>query len=238
MITLKYHLYALKRSLILLRKKQFFVFFIPGVVIALIFFTYLLTVGAIGNVVELVSYTPWIGSYMGTAVDSVFDWVNSISIFVYQFTLITLLSPFLTVLSQRVETHETGKIFQSNRVKFINDILRTIGVAIVGGFIYFSLFLLWTFLAWIFGLSFLSPIVSAILIAFFTGFNSYDYSLERHAIKIKDSWKFAFSNPSQMILTGLIFTLLLFIPVLGVVIAPVLLTMVGTLNYLKMKEID
>lgn len=166
MITLKYHLYALKRSLILLRKKQFFVFFIPGVVIALIFFTYLLTVGAIGNVVELVSYTPWIGSYMGTAVDSVFDWVNSISIFVYQFTLITLLSPFLTVLSQRVETHETGKIFQSNRVKFINDILRTIGVAIVGGFIYFSLFLLWTFLAWIFGLSFLSPIVSAILIAF------------------------------------------------------------------------
>lgn len=39
-----------------------------------------------------------------------------------------------------------------------------------------------------------------------------------------------------MILTGGVFTLLLFIPYLGVVIAPVLLTMVGTINFLRMKE--
>lgn len=232
----KDHLYALKRAITLLLQGHFLVFFVPGLVIALLFFIYVLAVDTVGSFIGLVSYTPWIGSYIGTAVDSIFGWVNSISIFIYQFTIITLLSPFHTVLSQRVETHETGRSFASNTAKFINDILRTIGVVILGGAIYFSLFILWTFFSWIFGLAFLSPYVSAIFIAFFTGFNSYDYSLERHDVKIKDSWKFAFNNPPQMILTGLIFTMLLYIPILGVVIAPVLLTMVGTINYLKMKE--
>jgi CysZ protein len=235
MRSFKDHLSALKHALKLLLEGRFLIFFIPGLFIASVFFIYLIAIGAFGSLIGLVSYTPWVGDHIETAVDSVFSWVNSISIFIYQFTIITLLSPFHTVLSQRIETHETGKVFKSNGAKFINDILRTIGVVIVGGFIYFTLFLLWTFLAWIFGLSFLSPIVSAILIAFFTGFNSYDYSLERHNIKIIDSWKFAFKNPIQLILTGLIFTLLLSIPVIGVVIAPVLLTMVGTINYLRMK---
>ena len=233
---LKNHLFALKRSIYLLRQKQFLVFFVPGILIALIFYSYIIIVGAVGDIFGLTSKTPWIGSYIGTAVDSVFNWVNSISIYIYQFTLITLLSPFHTVLSQRVETHENGNIYKSNIKKFFNDILRTIGVVFLGGLIYFSIFLCWIFIAWLTGITFLSPLVSAILIGFFTGFNSYDYSLERHNVKIKDSWKFAFRNPIKMILTGLVFTLILYIPIIGVVIAPVLLTMVGTINYLDIKK--
>lgn len=232
----KDHLYSLKRALTLLLQGRFLIFFIPGLVIASIFFLYVLAIDVASDFIGLISYTPWIGSYMGTAVNSVFGWVNSISIYLYQFTIITLLSPFHTVLSERVEFHENGKLFKSNFTKFFNDLARTIGVAILGGLIYFSLFLLWSFLAWIFGLTFLSPFVSAILIGFFTGFNSYDYALERHNVKVKDSWRYAFNNPLQMILTGLIFTALLYIPIIGVVIAPVLLTMVGTINYLKLKE--
>ena len=230
------HLAAIKHALTLLLKGNFLAFFIPGLVIALFFLIYSTVIDTIEGIVGLTSHIPWIGNYMETAVDSVFSWVNSFSIYIYQFTIITLLSPFHTLLSERVETNENGNQFPSNFSKFIMDIIRTIGVAILGGIIYLSIFLLWTLFAWIFGLNFLSPFVSAILIAFFTGFNSYDYSLERHNVTIKDSWRFAFKNPLQMMLTGLIFTLLLSIPLIGVVIAPVLLTMVGTLNYLKMKE--
>jgi uncharacterized protein involved in cysteine biosynthesis len=75
-----------------------------------------------------------------------------------------------------------------------------------------------------------------ILLAFFTGFNSYDYSLERYDVSVGKSWKYAFSHPLHMIFTGLIFTAFLMIPFVGVVIAPVLLTMVGTICYLRMEK--
>lgn len=230
------HFYALKRALNLLLKGHFLVFFIPGLIIALLFFIYFLLINAVEGIVGLISYTPWIGAYMGTASDSVFSWIHGISIFFYQFTIITLLSPFHTMLSQRVETHENGKTFSSNPSKFFNDIIRTIGVVIVGGLLYLFVYLLWTFIGWFLGLTFLSPYLSLIFIAFFTGFNSYDYSLERHNVKVLDSWKYAFNHPLQMILTGLLFTFLLYIPILGVVIAPVLLTMVGTINYLEIEK--
>lgn len=230
------HIYAIKRALELLTKKRFLSFFIPGIIIVIPFYLFTFLVETIADFFGLVTYTPWIGNYLGTAFDTVFNWVNSLSIYMYQFTIITILSPFHTLLSQRVETHETGVLFESNWSKFFNDLIRTLGVIIFGGLLYLGLMLAWYFVAWIFGLAFLSPYVSLILVAFFTGFNSYDYALERHNIKVKESWKFAFNNPLHMLLTGLIFTALLFIPFIGVIIAPVLLTMVGTINYLKMKS--
>ena len=236
MIALKDHYYAIKRALTLLFQGHFLLYFIPGLVIAILFYIYLFVIESVGSLVGLISYTPWIGAYMETATNSVFSWVNSLSLFIYQFTIITLLSPFHTMLSQGVETLEKGIKLPSNWSKVFNDILRTMGVVIVGGMIYFFIYLIWTAFAFLFGLSILSPFVSAVLIGFFTGFNSYDYSLERHGVSVIKSWVYAFRNPFQMILTGGIFTFLLFIPLLGVVVAPVLLTMVGTINYLRMEE--
>lgn len=236
MIALKDHYYSIKRALILIFQGHFLLYFIPGLVIAIFFFIYTEGLTSLNNIFGFLSKTPWVGSYIGSGVDTVFTWINSLSLFIYQFTLITLLSPFHTLLSQRVETLETGKKFTSNWSSFFNDILRTMGVVFVGGMIYFSIYLIWALVAWLLGLSFLSPFVSAVLISFFTGFNSYDYSLERHNVSIAQSWVYAFRNPLQMVLTGGIFSLLLLIPLLGVVIAPVLLTMVGTINYLRMKE--
>ncbi|RFC54734.1 EI24 domain-containing protein [Brumimicrobium aurantiacum] len=236
MKAIKNHIYAFKRATNLLIKRKFLIYFIPGIVIMCLFYLFMFIFESIGSALGVISYTPWIGSYLGTAVDSVFNWMNSLSIYFYQFTIITLLSPFHTALSQAVETHETGIHFKSNWSKFFNDLIRTLGVVIFGGFLYLIIMLAWYLLAWSLGLNFLSPLVSLILVAFFTGFNSYDYSLERHNVKVKDSWNYAFHHPLHMILTGLIFTALLFIPFIGVVIAPVLLTSVGTINYLKLKS--
>lgn len=232
----KNHFDAIVKAFTLLKEKRFSVFFIPGLIIALFFYVYINLIGAIQGLVGYLSYTPWIGNYMEIGVDSVFTWINGISIYIYQFIIITLLSPFHTVLSQRVETEINSEKFSSTLSQFINDILRTIGVIVLGGIIYLSLYLIWSMFAWSFGLSFLSPFVSLILVAFFTGFNSYDYALERHKVSVKESWKYAFKHPLSMIITGLIFTLLLYIPIIGVVIAPVLLTMVGTINYLTIAQ--
>ncbi len=232
------HFHSISRALTLLFKGHYLIYFIPGIVIAVFFYMYTRGLASANSALGLVEHIPWIGSYLQSAVDAVFGWITDFSIYLYQFAIITLLSPFHTMLSQRLDEHETGRKFDDGWQKFFNDILRTIGVALLGGLMYLFIKLIWWAFAWVLGISFLTPFISAMLIGFFTGFNSYDYSLERYNVSVGKSWGYAFRHPLQMTLTGGIFTLLLYIPFVGVVIAPVLLTMVGTLNYLRMEARD
>ncbi|MDX1651631.1 MAG: EI24 domain-containing protein [Brumimicrobium sp.] len=236
MNAVKDHLFALKRSFELLIKGHFLLFFLPGVVIAILFIMYTQGLKSASESLNFVSHIPWVGNYMQGAVDTVFGWIEGISIFIYQFTIITLLSPFHTVLSERVDEKETGIKFKSGWEKFFTDLLRTIGIALLGGIIYMFVKLIWWLFSWSLGLSFLDPYISLIVLGFFTGFNSYDYSLERYGASVGKSWVYAFSHPLYMIITGVIFSLLLMIPYVGVVIAPVILTMVGTLCYLRIEQ--
>jgi CysZ protein len=236
MKAIKNHIYAIQLSLKLLFQGKFLLFFIPGIVIAVVFLMYAQGLESANSALGVVSYVPWVGDYLQTGVDTVFGWVEGVSIFIYQFTIITLLSPFHTLLSERVDENQTGKKFKAGWEKFLNDILRTIGVAFLGGIMYLFIKFFWWIFAWLLGISFLDPYISMILLAFFTGFNSYDYSLERYDVSIGKSWGYAFSHPLHMIFTGLIFTAFLMIPYVGVVIAPVLLTMVGTICYLRMEK--
>ena len=230
------HIFALKRAFQLIFQGKFLLFFIPGIVIATLYLIYLGLATSVYSFLEIVSYVPWVGSYLESGVDVLYGWVDSFSLFIYQFVIISILSPFHTVLSEKIELHETGRKFKVGWEKIVNDIVRTLGVIILGGLMFLALKLIWMFLAWILGITFLNPVVSAILIGFFTGFNSYDYSLERHDISVFKSWKYGFRYPLHMIVTGGLFTTLLLIPFIGVVIAPVLLTMVGTINFLRIKE--
>ena len=230
------HFYSLSKAISLLLKGKYLIYFVPGLFITILF---LILTGGLFTANSALSFfesIPWVGSYIQIAVDKLFSWLSDISIYIFQFTLITLLSPFHTMLSQRIDEHETGRKFDDGWIKFFNDIIRTIGVAALGGILYLIIKFIWWIIASIFGLSILTPFISAVAIGFFTGFNSYDFSLERHDVSVRKSWKYAFQHPLQMTLTGGIFTALLYIPFMGVVIAPVLLTMVGTLNYIRMEK--
>lgn len=236
MTAIKNHIFAIQLSLKLLFQGKFLLFFIPGIVIAVFFLMYAQGLESANSALGVVSYVPWVGEYLQAGVDAIFSWIEGISIFIYQFTIITLLSPFHTILSERVDEHQTGRKFEAGWQKFLNDILRTIGVAFLGGLMYMVIKFFWWAFAYLLGISFLDPYISMILLAFFTGFNSYDYSLERYDVSVGKSWGYAFSHPLHMIFTGLIFTACLLIPYVGVVIAPVLLTMVGTMCYLRMDK--
>lgn len=235
MLAILDHLYALKRTFQLLLNGKFLLYFIPGIVIAILYLWYLNTVSTVNDTLGVVSYIPWVGSYLEEGKNILFGWVEGISLFVYQFLIITALSPFHTLLSEKIDTNETGNKFDFGWEKVVNDIVRTLGVVILGGLLYLGVKLIWMLLAWIVGISFLNPVVSAIIIGFFTGFNSYDYCLERYDISVYKSWKYAWKHPLHMIITGGIFSSLLFIPYIGVVIAPVFLTIVGTICFLRIR---
>lgn len=229
------HLYAFKKTFLLLMNGKFLLYFIPGIIIAIFYLWYLQSVSTVDNYLDIVTYIPWIGNYLEEGKNILFSWIEGISIFIYQFIIITVLSPFHTLLSEKIDTHESGNKFNFGWDKIVNDIVRTLGVVILGGLLYIGIKLIWVLLAWIVGISFLNPIVSAILIGFFTGFNSYDYCLERYDISVYKSWKYAWKHPLHMLITGGIFSSLLYIPYIGVVLAPVFLTIMGTLCFLRIR---
>src|SRR5690554_7773776 len=106
MTAFKDHIYAFKRALTLLFQGKFLVYFIPGLVIAILFYFYTWGLSSLGGSLGFFSKIPWIGSFIAVGIETLFGWVNSFSIFIFQFTIITLLSPFHTMLSeQRSEEH-------------------------------------------------------------------------------------------------------------------------------------
>lgn len=236
MNALKDHYFAIKRSFSLLFQGQYLLYFIPGLLLAFLFLIFSGGLSLVNSSLAFLGSTPWVGQYLGSAVNTTFGWIYGISIFIYQFTILLIYSPFNTLLSQKIEAEVTEQVITYNWMQIFKDILRLIGIVFIGGVLYLGIYLIWTIFVWILGISILSPFVSLFLVGFFTGFNSYDYSLERHKIGVIKSWGYAFSHPLHMVLTGLIFTFLIYIPIVGIVIAPVLLTMVGTLNYLKINE--
>jgi CysZ protein len=116
------------------------------------------------------------------------------------------------------------------------DILRMIAVVSIALTLELILSGVWWLITGITGIHFLDGAVYFIIAAFFYGFSFYDYSLERYKIGITGSMNYAFSNALNMFLTGSIFLLLYNIPLVGVIIAPVLTTMLSTIVYLNHKS--
>jgi CysZ protein len=215
---------------------RYLLYFIPGIVIALFYIIYMSQVKSVDGMLSVVSYIPWVGSYLEEGKNTLFDWLEGVSLYFYQFIIITLLSPFHTLLSERIDEDITKRSFKSGWEKVINDLIRTLGVVILGGLLFVGMKLIWMLFAWLLGISFLNPFISALLVGFFTGFNSYDFSLERNNISVFQSWKYSRKHWVHMVITGGIFSAFLFIPYIGVVMAPVILTMIGTFCYIRIEQ--
>jgi CysZ protein len=157
----------------------------------------------------------------------------------FEFTVITLFSPIMALLSERCDTILTGREYAFNFERLMQELIRTIGI-LATGFIFSSIVMgLWFLIAWIGNLSEISPYILFVLKAFFIGFNFVDYSLERNMVPIGRSWKYAIANPLMMMAFGALFSLLFMLPLIGAMLAPFLTTIFATVYFLrKGKEIN
>ncbi len=111
-------------------------------------------------------------------------------------------------------------------------------IAIVSIALFFELIFtgLWWLISIMIGIHFLNEGIFFMIAAFFYGFSFYDYSLERHREGIGGSMNYALSNKLNLLLSGTIFLVLYNIPLIGVIIAPVLTTILSIIVYLKNKS--
>ena len=229
------HWKAILKSFDLLANGNFLLYFLPGIIGAIVAGFISAIFSWIFGGISLVGYLPWVGDAAESGVNTFYGWVEATGYFIYSFVILTLFSPFNSMLSEKLDNKLTGHTFDGGFARIISDIVRTIGVLIVGMILNMTIIYLWNLISEPFNGDVLSPYITFIITSFFIGFNSYDFSLERYQVSIGESWKFAFKKPLYMILTGLLFTLTLSIPYIGLILAPVILTMIATIIYIDIR---
>lgn len=211
------------------KDKSTYKYLVPGAVVTLFYGSFMFSMGWLSeerNVSdEALSWSAKLIYWLTSGA----KWFTTM---LFEFIVITLFSPIMALLSERVETNITGNQFEFSLSRFIAELLRTVGI-LVSGFVLSSLVILvWSLVAWIGDLKTITPYIVFVIKAFFIGFNYVDYSLERHSVSIRRSWIYAINRPLKMLIPGVIFSFLFFVPVLGVMLAPFITTIIATLLWI------
>ncbi len=228
------HIYALKVTADTLAKGKLLVFFLPGLIVGAIYLSATSYTAGVAESAESLNDVWLIGGFLSGTVKGTLGFIDVILNEVFKFTILVLLSPFNSMLSERFDEQLTGNKFEGGFIRILNDVLRAILIVILALLFELVFLLVWWIVSWIFP-DIIDTLVHFLLSSFFLGFAFYDYSLERYGIGTGSSWGFAFRNMLHMMITGGLFSLIFMIPVAGIVIAPVLLTMISTATYLKMR---
>lgn len=146
---------------------------------------------------------------------------------VYKSLLLVIISPILGYVSERVETHLTGKKFDFTFKDNLRFLIRGIDIGLKSFFKQMIGTCVVMLLGFIFPINLSIPLLIFIIQGYFTGFSFMDYTLERYNLSPKESLNFLKKQRVYAALCGGIFTLLFFIPVVGIFIAP-LITCVAT----------
>jgi CysZ protein len=237
MKAIQLHIEGIKTTFETLSKGKFLTYFIPGAVIGLIALYFYIQASAVADTLSGVEEIPFVGGI----VSSVFDGIGSLIAFManefYKFVLLVCLSPVNCILSEKFDNHLTGNKFEGGIIRILNDIIRAIIIVIIALILEYTFLGLWWFISFFVPFDeIITPIIQFVITSFFVGFAFYDYSLERYGKGTFASLGFAFSKISTLFLTGSIFTLIYYIPVIGIIVAPVLVTMIATVVYIRMQK--
>lgn len=242
MRAIRHHIYAVTATFGTLFKGKLLLFFLPGLAAGAMYYLFYMGVEDANESVSGAVDDVWlVGDWLKSGVDVSFNFVQFILFEFFKFFIITLLSPFNSVLSERFDTELTGRKFETGFVQILNDLLRAALIALIAFVLEMLFVIAWWGLSWLLDwfvpMEIIDTIMYFLISSFFFGFAFYDFSLERYNIGTFRSLGFAFEKMLYMLLTGSVFTLIMTVPAIGFIIAPALTTMISTAAYIKMNNI-
>ena len=157
-------------------------------------------------------------------------WVRSIEIFLiglviiaiglilYKHIVMALSAPFMSPVSEKIEEHLLGSTHSTYReTSFVQQLWRGIRINIrnlIRELLFTIPILLIGFIPVI---GILSTVLLFMVQAYYAGFGNMDYTLERH-FNFKESIQFVSKHKGLALGNGIIFMLLLLVPVIGVIL--------------------
>lgn len=230
------HLSAFRLAFQHLGQGKYWLYLIPSLIVGFLFAGLYGILSFLTSLADTTDSVPLVGTYLASGITSAIRLTDVITTEIYKFFILTLLSPISCLLSEKVDNEVTGASFSGGIVRIMTDVLRAFVIVIVALFLNLVFMGIWWFFAKITGFHLLDEVVYFLIAAFFIGFSFYDYSLERYGIGTFGSWQFGFKNASYILFTGAIFSLLFSIPVIGIISAPFIMTIVSTIVYVNMNK--
>lgn len=157
-------------------------------------------------------------------------------LFLFKYVVLVITSPIMSILSEKVEERyslrETTRpglkeqlssiargsyLALTNLTKEMIISIPIILVSLIPGIVIFA-----------------TPVLFLVQ-SYFAGFGNFDFYLERH-LNVRDSKTFAGRHKLPLVINGGVFLTILFIPIIGVLIAPALGTIAATLQGIKLME--
>lgn len=233
MKTIGHHFHALLWSFQQFGKGKYLLYFLPGVLFAIGFWWLQQWSNGLVAPETINTNGSWWSGICEKSVSGTGHFLSFVFNQLAIFFVLTLLSPINTFLSEAVDGDLTGDRVGFDFLRILNDIVRMIFIVLLAIILELIFMGIWSFFAWIFGLQFLNPTIFFITASFFYGFSFYDYSLERHEISVMGSFRFAKRYVLPTLVTGLFFSTIMLVPVIGLALAPVIMTVVSTHVFLK-----
>ncbi|MFH2142957.1 MAG: EI24 domain-containing protein [Bacteroidota bacterium] len=141
------------------------------------------------------------------------------------FIVLIIMSPILAYISEKTEKILTGNDYPFSSVQLMHDIVRGVSLALRNMFYELS----WTLIAfvitivpligWLISLLQIDNLFLFIVASYFYGFSFLDYSVERQKFNVRKSVKLVRKRKGVATSIGMIFSISLFIPYIGVGLA-------------------
>ena len=132
------------------------------------------------------------------------------------YIVMIIMSPVYSILSEKIESHFTGKQYLFSWSVFFHDVIRGILISLRNMFLQTFLSIILFILSFIPVVSLMTPFLMLILTSYFYGFSFLDYAIERRCANVKSSVRFVHSKFWETIGIGSVFTLALMLPIMNV----------------------
>ncbi|MBK7947054.1 MAG: EI24 domain-containing protein [Flavobacteriales bacterium] len=188
---------------------------------------------------EEASWWADVKAWINGARDAIVRWILRIAIgyvllVANKYIVLVLLSPLLAYASEVAEEKLTGRVFPFSFGQLMKDAFRGALIAARNGMLEMSI----TIVIWI--ASLLLPIITPIsfillflVSSYFYGFSMFDYVHERRRMRIGESTRAVNSQLGAVMANGMCFSLLMKIPLIGLMLAPVMASVGASIAVLR-----
>lgn len=148
----------------------------------------------------------------------------------YKYLFLILGSPLFAYLSEKTEAILERRDFPFSMQQFMKDMARGIRLSLRNALYQTVAVLGLIVLSFIPVLGWITPLFAFVIECYFYGFSMMDYSCERHQLTTKESITFIKAHRGIALGNGAVFYLLMFIPLIGWVMAPSYAVIAATIH--------
>ncbi len=222
-------------------KYKLYFYFLPAIILATLFY---LSIQGGASISQKMSFMEdwWL---VGSIIASLTSGIKALSFLFFEIVILVFLTPINSYFAEKVQEDMTGVKLEFGWGQFVSSIFRSVRIFAVAFIVEIALIILVWVLSFLLG-DWFYRIVSFIVSSFFIGFSFFDFGLELDFKKSKESWQWSKQNKWLCLLTGLIFSVAIYIPeetgflvlfLVTISMVPHMLTIAATQIYFKNNDI-